>query len=204
MTTPDTTRTPGRPRSSQADRAILAATLRLLVEQGYDAMSIESVAATAGVGKTTIYRRYPGKRELVVAAVSSIAEASETLPDCGNVRADLLVYFRQLFEVFQTGIAFAMLGTLLVRERDDPALMELFRRQIIAPRMEALGVLFRRGIERGELRADSPILVAVQMLAGSVFARHVSGYPGDGTWMEALIDTLLQGLAVRPESTFPG
>jgi AcrR family transcriptional regulator len=63
----------GRPRDPAIDRAILDAALRLLAEQGYDGMSLEAVAGAAGVGKTTIYRRYPGKRELVVAAISSIA-----------------------------------------------------------------------------------------------------------------------------------
>jgi AcrR family transcriptional regulator len=111
MTTTETSRTAGRPRSPEADRAILATTLKLLVEQGYDAMSIESVAATAGVGKTTIYRRYPGKRELVVAAVLSLASTFDLPPDSGSTRADLLVVMHQAFEVFHSGVAFAMLGT---------------------------------------------------------------------------------------------
>jgi AcrR family transcriptional regulator len=185
----------GRPRSFEADRAILDTTLRLLVEQGYDAMSIEGVAAAAGVGKTTIYRRYPSKRELVVAAVSSLASAFELPPSSGSVRDDLLAFMRQSYGVFRTGLPFAMLGTLLVKERDDPALMELFRRQIIRPRMEVLGHLLRQGIEHGELRPDIPIDVTIQMFVGAVFARHVSGWPEDDEWMETLVDTLLRGLA---------
>jgi len=197
MTTTDTPRTAGRPRSPEADRAILATTLRLLVEQGYDAMSIESVAATAGVGKTTIYRRYPSKRELVVAAVLSIADTFELPADSGSTRTDLLAVTHQAFEVFRTGFAFAMLGTLLVKERDDPELVNLFRRKVIAPRMEIMGQVFRRGIERGELRADMSVPLVVQLLAGSLFARHISGYPEDDEWMETLVDTLLYGITVR-------
>jgi AcrR family transcriptional regulator len=196
-TTTDNSRPAGRPRSSEADRAILEATRLLLVEQGYDAMSIESVAATAGVGKTTIYRRYSSKRELVVAAVSSIANTFELPPDSGSIRADLRIFIQQAFEIFQTGLAYSMMGTLLVKERDEPALLELFRQQIMTPRIEALGRLFRRGIERGEIRPDLAIPVAVQMLAGSIFARHISGYPEDASWLETLLDTILQGLAVR-------
>jgi AcrR family transcriptional regulator len=197
MTTTDTPRTAGRPRSPEADRAILATTLRLLVEQGYDAMSIESVAATAGVGKTTIYRRYPSKRELVVAAVLSIADTFELPADSGSTRTDLLAVTHQAFEVFRTGFAFAMLGTLLVKERDDPELVNLFRRKVIAPRMEIMGQVFRRGIDRGELRADMSVPLVVQLLAGSLFARHISGYPEDDEWMETLVDTLLYGITVR-------
>jgi AcrR family transcriptional regulator len=169
------------------------------MEQGYDAMSIESVAATAGVGKTTIYRRYPGKRELVVAAVLSITETFELPPDSGSIRTDLLAVMHRAFEMFHGGVAFAMLGTLLVKEREDPALVDLFRHAVIAPRIEIMGRLFRRGIDRGELRADISVPLVVQMLVGSLFARHVSGYPEDEEWLEALIDTLLEGIMVGRE-----
>ncbi|HET9493078.1 MAG TPA: TetR/AcrR family transcriptional regulator [Chloroflexia bacterium] len=195
----DTPRSAGRPRSPEADRAILATTLRLLVEQGYDAMSIESVAAAAGVGKTTIYRRYPNKRELVVAAVLSIADTIELPPDSGSVRADLLDVMHQAFAIFHNGIAFSMMGTLLVKERDDPELLDLFRRKVILPRMEIMGRVFRRAIDRGEVKADISVPLAVQMLSGSMFARHISGYPEDEEWLESVIDTLLLGTMVRPE-----
>ena len=95
VTTETAKRTPGRPRSSEADRAILQTALRLLVEQGYDAMSIEGVASAAGVGKTTIYRRYPSKRELIVAAVSSLADTFSVPTESGDLRADLLVFLRR-------------------------------------------------------------------------------------------------------------
>jgi AcrR family transcriptional regulator len=197
--TPEAPRTAGRPRSAEADQAILEATLRFLVEQGYDAMSIESIAAAAGVGKTTIYRRYPSKRELVVAAVLSIAENFQLPPDSGSVRVDLLACMHQAFEIFRTGSAFSIMGTLLVRERDDPELMDLFRREIIAPRMEAIGRLFRRGIDRGEIRAGISIPLVLQMLAGTIFARHISGSPEDEGWMESLVDTLFEGLKPHQE-----
>jgi AcrR family transcriptional regulator len=193
----DAPRTPGRPRSAEVDRAILETTLRLLIEQGYDGMSIESVATSAGVGKTTIYRRHPSKRELVLAAILLVADTFELPPDSGNVRSDLLRVMHQVFEIFRSGNAFSIMGALLVKERDDPALIDLFRREILAPRVELLGRVFERGIDRGELRADISIPLAVQMLAGSIFARHISGYPEDEAWMESLLDTLLRGLMVR-------
>jgi len=168
-----------------------------MVEQGYDAMSVEGVAAAAGVGKTTIYRRYPSKRELVIAAVSSLAEKLEPPADTGNVRDDLLTFMRQQFEVFRSGVAFAMLGTLLVKEREDPLLINLFRRQVLYPRMEIVRGLLRSGIERGQLRPDFPLDLAAQMLAGSMFARHISGQPESAEWLDAALDTLLRGLTPR-------
>jgi AcrR family transcriptional regulator len=180
-----------------ADRAILQTTLRLLTEQGYDAMSIEGVATAAGVGKTTIYRRYPTKRELVVAAVSSLAESVEAPPDSGDVRTDLLAFMREMVAIFLTGLPFSMLGTLLVKEREDPALMGLFRRQVILPRMAVAAGLLRRGIERGEVRPDVPVDTAVQMLAGALLAHHIAGQPEGDIWLRSLLDTLWSGISVR-------
>jgi AcrR family transcriptional regulator len=193
----------GRPRSEHADRAILDTALRLLVAQGYDGMSMEAVAAAAGVGKPTVYRRYASKRELVIAALSSLVESLPHAPTTADVRADLLMYLEPAFEVFERGVGFTMLGALLVRERDDPELMQLFRERIVQPRMRTANGIMRRGIASGELRADAPIEAAVQMLAGSIFARHVAGLPADSTWLRLVIDVLWQGLAARRSASKP-
>jgi AcrR family transcriptional regulator len=185
----------GRPRSADADRAILDTTLRLLVEQGYDRMSIEAVAAAAAVGKPTIYRRYPSKRELVIAAVSSLAATLPRPVETGEVREDLLAFLEPAFRVFQSGVGFAMLGALLVKERDDPELMELFRGRIVRPRMQAVQEILQRGVSVGQVRSDAPLELAVCMLAGAMFARHVVGQPPDAAWLRMTIETLLGGLA---------
>lgn len=190
-------KTAGRPRSSEADHAILQTTLRLLVEQGYDAMSMEGVAAEAGVGKTTIYRRYPGKRELVVAAVLSLASTIEAPADSGDVRADLYSIMHQTHAILSGGNLFTILGTLLVKEREDPALLDLFRRMIIGPRIAVVGEVLRRGIDSGIVSSDIPIDIVVQMLAGSIFARHVTGQPEDDQWLRSVIDTIWSGIAIR-------
>src|SRR5438067_8052092 len=87
------TRKPGRPRSARAHRAILAAALALLAEEGFEAMSMEGVAARAGVGKSTIYRRWASKEALLIEAVSSI-HAEAPIVDTGNIRDDLLALAR--------------------------------------------------------------------------------------------------------------
>jgi AcrR family transcriptional regulator len=188
---------PGRPRSAAADRAILSTALRLLVEQGYDRMSIEGVAAAAGVGKPTIYRRYATKRDLVIAAVSSLAAAMPAPPDTGDLRSDLYTLLRQTFEVFRSGVGFAMVGTLLVKEREDPELMGRFREAVLRPRTEMAARLLGRGIARGALRADFPVDIAVQMVGGAIFARHLSGQPEDEAWMRSVLDTLWTGIETR-------
>jgi len=160
-------------------------------------MSMEGVAAAAGVGKPTIYRRYPNKRELVIAAVSSLASSLPEAAPTGDTQADLLGFLEPAFGVFRNGLGFAMLGALLVKQREDPALMELFRERIVWPRMRTVAGILSRGVERGELRADAPIEAAVQMLAGAIFALHVAGQAADAAWLRLVIDTLWRGLAAR-------
>jgi len=195
MTTETMQRAAGRPRSSEADRAILETTLRLLREQGYDAMSIEGVASAAGVGKTTIYRRYPSKREMVVAAVASLAESVKPPPGSDDVRADLLTFMTQMHRVLRSEQMFVVLGTLLVREREDPEMLDLFRKLVIRPRMDAVALLLHRGIEQGQVRADIPIDVVVQILAGAIFARHISGWPEDEKWLRSVLETVWSGIS---------
>lgn len=186
----------GRPRSTEADQAILGTTLRLLAEQGYDAMSMEGIATAAGVGKTTIYRRYPNKRELVVAAISSVAATPSEPPDSGDTRADLLRLLREMFALLrETGIGLSMLGTLLVKERDEPMLLELFRSRVILPRIALASTLLRRGIERGELRPDVVPEVVLPIVVGSTVARHLAGLPEDDAWLESMVDTVWRGIA---------
>jgi AcrR family transcriptional regulator len=198
MEAPTSSRRPGRPRDPVADRAILDATIRLLVEQGYDAMSLEAVAAAAGVGKTTIYRRYPGKRELVVAAISEIAASLAPPVDTGSARGDLEAFVRQTLDVLRRdGLGFRMMGTLLAKERSEPALIELFRRVILLPRMQIGADILDRGIARGEIRPDITIDVVIQAIGGSFFVRHLVGQPDDDGWLDAVFDTLWQGIAAE-------
>jgi AcrR family transcriptional regulator len=188
----------GRPRDPDVDRLILETTVAHLVERGYDAMSIEGIAAAAGVGKTAIYRRYPGKRELVVGAISSLASSIEPPADLGDTRAELRAFLTGMFGVLRHGgLGFAMVGTLLVREGTDPELLDRFRVEVIRPRMAIAMTILRRGIERGEVRADLQLDVVTQLLAGSIFARHVSGQPEDEAWIDAVFETLWGGIAAR-------
>jgi ribosomal protein S18 acetylase RimI-like enzyme len=146
------------------------------------------------VGKPTIYRRYPNKRELVIAAVSSLADSMPPPPDTGNVRADLLRYLEAAFGVFQSGLGFATLGALLVKERDDPELLALFRSNVVLPRMQVLMELLHGGIRDHQVRRDAPVDIAVQMLAGAMFAHHVVGLRFDAPWLHGLVDTLWRGM----------
>ncbi len=189
-------RVPGRPRDPATDRAILAATIRLLAEQGYDAMSVEGVATAAHVGKPAIYRRYARKQELVVAALASLVASVEPPADSGDARADLLALVRPPPDTMpREQIGFSMVGTLLVTERTEPSLIEMFRTAIYRPRLELGCEIVRRGIQRGQIRAGVRPDVVIELIAGSVFTRHLIGEPQDDAWMEAVLDVVWRGIA---------
>ncbi len=193
-------RRPGRPRSDQARRAILDATLQLLIEQGLDGMSIEAVAARAGVGKATIYRRWSSKRELVAAALSSIDDDVRA-PDTGNTRDDLLALVRDFARVSTSTILGPMIGGVAGAAVSDPELMEIVWNSLIAKRQEIGRQLLLRGIARGDVRSDADIDLVMDMIAGTavlniLFRRmDVAHLPER---LRRLVDTVWSGVQSVP------
>jgi AcrR family transcriptional regulator len=193
------TRRPGRPRSAEAHAAILRAALELAVEGGLRGLSMEAIAARAGVGKATIYRRWKTKEALFAEAIESIALNPE-VPDTGSVRGD--------FEIASGAAvgrmapeAFRVLPRLMADAADDPELLEVLHAALVRPRRAAISTILRRGIERGELRADIDVGLVADMLIGPMISRVLmSG--GDPTVLDGLPmrvwETLAAGIAIRP------
>jgi AcrR family transcriptional regulator len=191
-------RRPGRPRSARAERAIHDATLQSLTEQGYEGMSIEAVAARAGVGKATIYRRYDGKDALVAAALRTLNPAPEVeLPDTGSVRGD----FRLLIERFAATTFGTILGPMIVRLLSavitNPDLQPIFIENVIAPRQAAALAIIQRAVERGELRADLDIHRTLDMLVGAIIYRVLFGGTPENLpeTIASYVDLLIEGAA---------
>jgi AcrR family transcriptional regulator len=178
-------RSAGRPLDENVDAAILDATWRLLLEEGYSRMSIARVADTAGVGRPAIYRRYRDKSELVAAV---IADKSSRVPpvDTGSAHDDLVAHLEFARRRFTMGLA----GTLLVEERKHPELLQQFREGMLAPRRDEIAAALERGKARGEVRPDLDSTLAAHAVMGSfVFNSLVVGRPPKG-WSEQVIDTL--------------
>ena len=177
----------GRPRDVDVDQRILASTFRKLVAVGYAGLSIESVASDAGVAKTTIYRRYPTKRDLVVAALRE----STPFPalDLGLPAHEALnAFVRAAIAMLIESGAFRVVGSLLVEDQRHPGLLDVFRERILFPRRAMVEAILQRGIERGELRPDVDPLIVIEMIAGAVFAHHVIlGLEGDEAWVRSLV-----------------
>ena len=187
-------RKPGRPRDPSADRAILQATLKLLTNQGYAGMSVEQVASEAGVGKTTIYRRYASKEELAAAALGALRDDLGPPPNTGNTRTDIAEMMVQTQVAFERDPGFAMIGALLVEEHRNPELLELFRERIIRPRTDDAVMVLQRGVDNGEIRADVDLEGVVHALVGSMFTRHILGTSGSRRRIEETVDTIWSGL----------
>ena len=185
----------GRPRSAEAHQAILGATLTLLDEVGYRALTIEAVAARAGVGKTTIYRRWPSKLELVVEAV---AEMRPPLPteDTGSLQGDFLAFQRGQISRVAAGPMPRIAPRLLAESVSDRELHEAVQRELIDPIRTAIGEVLQRGVDRGELRADLDLELATDVVHGTVVYR-ILRFQGDLLAAVAPVPRVLDLLRTR-------
>ena len=197
-------RRPGRPRSERADQAIIDAALSLFAESGPDGLCIERVAARAGVGKATIYRRWPGKEDLLLAAIAAV-EAPLPEPASQSVRADLVDLLDSMCQSAADPRLARQAALLLGEGAKYPRLMARYRETVVEPRREVFRSVLRRGVASGELRADTDIEAALFMLIGAVAAR--SRYDLDSIppgYTERVVGELLQGLAPRQDRAGAG
>jgi len=187
---------PGRPRNARADEAIIEAVMAMLTSgQSADAISIEAVAAKAGVGKATIYRRWPNKEALLIDAVATM-KGPLPEPRGESVRDDLVMLIGGMRSKRseQYGRATACLLPELVRSPE----LHRVHQSVMEPRRNVMRQVLRRGIETGELRADLDIELTLLMLSGPVVAQNLlrlNPHVSDEGFAEALVDAVLRGAA---------
>jgi AcrR family transcriptional regulator len=190
----------GRPRDERADRAILAATLDLMAENGVHDLRVDDVAGRAGVGKATIYRRYGSKDELVTAAIAGLV-SEITVPDTGRTRADLRALMRSAVQVYRGSLEAAVMPSLVDAMSRDAELARLIRDGYLAHRRAALRAVLERGIERGDLRRDLDLELALDVLGGPLFYRLlITGGPIDEQLAEGVVDLILRGFGPQTKS----
>jgi AcrR family transcriptional regulator len=190
-------RRPGRPRSERAEQAILDATLDAIGECGIDGVRCEDVAARAGVGKATLYRRWQGKEELLIAAFASLKSPLPE-PRGVSVREDLTAMLG-VMAADADDPRYAQQFALLHGEGQRyPLLVARYKEEVVEPRRELIRSVLRRGIETGELRADIDIEVAMLALTGAVMARGKHDMtPAEPGFGGRVVDELLRGLAAH-------
>jgi AcrR family transcriptional regulator len=194
---PETSRRPGRPRSEQAEQAIIEATLDVFAEKGFEGVCVELVAARAGVGKATIYRRWPNKEELLLAAFASLKSPFPE-PKGASVREDLLAMVEVMCADKADPRKARRYALLLGEGEKYPRLMARYKETVVQPRRDAMRTVIRRGIETGELRPDTDVEIAMLSLTGAIMSLEKSQ---DGTFngdfAARLVDGLLLGLSAR-------
>ncbi|MGW6025665.1 TetR/AcrR family transcriptional regulator [Streptomyces sp. NPDC055099] len=206
---PPPARTGGRPRNAAADTAILESTRQALVELGWSKLTLGDVATRAGVAKTTLYRRWAGKSELVVDAVAELFDELE-LPDRGSLAADIegvVLQFAALLGRPETKTA---LMAVVAESTSDEPLRERIRTSIVDRQKRLVLAGRRRAQERGELPAEPDPAAAgrtadliFDVIAGAVVHRAlVSAEPVDEAWARRFTLLLLGGLAAAAGQTW--
>jgi AcrR family transcriptional regulator len=193
----DSARRPGRPRSERAEQAILDAALEAIAERGVEGVHCEDVAARAGVGKATLYRRWPGKEDLLIAAFGSLKSPLPE-PKGESVREDLVAMLDVMARDADDP-RYARQFTLLHGEGQCyPRLMARFKDEVVEPRRELIRSVLRRGIATGELRPDIDVEIAMLTLTGAVLSREKhDSHPAEPGFATRVVDELLRGFAVR-------
>ena len=181
-------KTPGRPRSAKSHQAILKATLELLGEVGFEAMSIEAIATRAGVGKTTIYRRYSSKEELVADAIESIRQ-DLVIPNTGNLWRDLDELIENAAQIVLTPLGRQTVAKIVSSASSNSQFAQIYWTKYLQPRREAFAVVIERAKTRNEIQTDlDPGLVFDSMSGIMLYALIFP--PATESWTEYIKRTL--------------
>jgi AcrR family transcriptional regulator len=185
----DERRRPGRPRDATVDDAIMDAVIELLTEVGFRGLKIDAVAQRAHVGKATIYRRWVGKEQLVLDALTA-NRIPVPEPDTGSLRDDLLAYYLPLADLEAQKGATRLMPALAAEAAVDPEIAERLQAYIADRRAPVAGILVRAQ-ERGEVAENVDTELVVDLLTGAIMYRlYFSGAPVD----EDVVQRLLEGV----------
>jgi AcrR family transcriptional regulator len=164
----------GRPRDARIDAEVVAAVLHVLENGGYRAVTIDGIAKNVGRARSSLYRRWPSKRHLVVYAV--VSELGENpAADTGTLRGDLLSAVRTLLRGFRGPLGHALAG-LVADMAQDAALASSIRQQVLAPRRRSMQEAIERARSRGEALNDLDVELLLDMLTGPFYFRTLFGH----------------------------
>jgi AcrR family transcriptional regulator len=187
----------GRPRDPEADGRILDAASELILRHGFDNMTVDDVAARARVGKATVYRRWAKKEDLAVAAMGQLYDDQMPTADTGSIRGDLRAMFAHVLAFANSEQGSAYIRTCIAESVRDPRIAALYR--AANQRAEAgAREVFQRGVERGEVRPGANVSAAVQVLAGILTVRTITGLSlPEPSEVDSLVDLVLRGCGTR-------
>ena len=185
----------GRPRSDASHRKILQATRELLTEESYADLRIERVAARAGVGKATIYRRWGSKEALAQELLAELAGPHIAVAETGNTREELLAAVLNPMRAITDTPFGPVIRSLLSQIATNPTLGDPFRATVVQGRRDEIAKVIERGIARGDLRRDADAAIATELLVGPVYFRVMFGGELTPAFANDVVDSLLRGYA---------
>ncbi|HZG05266.1 MAG TPA: TetR/AcrR family transcriptional regulator [Streptomyces sp.] len=190
-----------RRRGTELERAILDATLEQLGSVGWTGLTMEGVAARARTGKAAVYRRWPSKADLVADALRSGLPTPEEPPDCGSLREDLIQLCERLRAAMYSSSGCALRAVIDECDRTEAErFVEIIVGRVVEPGKRMIGEVVRRGIARGEVRADATGDLVVDVVPALMMYRHkVTGAPLERSDVVGIVDQVMVPL-LRPRT----
>jgi AcrR family transcriptional regulator len=186
----------GRPRSEKIEKAILSAAYKLLMETGFQSVTVESIAKEAGVSKATIYKWWPNKAAVVVDSFLAAAQERIPMPNTGSVEKDLLLQLGNLSDFLETDKG-RVITELIAQGQFDSDVANAYRTRYFAPRRLAAREILQRGIERGELKKDLDMELSIDLIFAPLFYRMlVTGAEIYPDFIKSVVSCVLTGIKV--------
>jgi len=186
-------------RNEQSRRAILAAALELLTETGYSALTVEAIAARAGVGKQTIYRWWRGKGAVILDALADDMPEVIALPDTGDLRADLREVLRATVAEFADPRLSATTRAITIETLADEELAAQARDRLLRPQLNAVRARLEAAREAGQVRPDTALDLVVELLFGPLYHRWLlRNGPLTDDYADGIVDLVVT--AVTPST----
>ena len=187
----------GRRRSERSRRAILDGAAKLLTERGYADITIEGVAAEAGVGKTTIYRWWSTKAAIYIDLYSELASQIVPPPDTGSIEKDLLILIQGAFKLYRDTAAGLALAGIVAEAQSNETVSKIVRTQFVPSRREVTLALLNRARKRGEIPADLNLNVVSELITAAVWFHILVGNgPLNAPRAKQLLATIMTGIPV--------
>ena len=189
----------GRPRNEAKRQAILDATLALIDSRGFTGVSIDRIAAHAGVGKATIYRWWPNKAALTIDVILSNFDPATPHPETGSARQDLAAHLRHVIRIFRSARTGPIIASVLAEAQHDRDLAAEVDARVQAPRRAGAKRILEEGITRGELRADLDRDAVLDAIYGPLYYRFlVTHQPMSSRYADAVLGHIWPAITAQP------